>query len=329
MGGLLSELGKALAERWLSLLALPGALFLAVAGAAHELGQAHPFRVHRLVDAATAATAHPAARSVGGQIILLAMVLAGAAAAGLTAQALGSLVERLLLAADWPSWPPVLRQWAARRTLSRQLRWDSAAQEYDRLRELAARSLAAGRRADPAARHAAEQRMSRIAAERPRRPTWCGNRIDAVAVRLDRDHGIDLAVVWPQLWLVMPEESRTQVVTAREDLARAAALFGWSLVYLPLTVWWWPAAAVSIILAVIGNGRVRATADAYALLVEAAAHLHLRTLADHLGLEYTGPMSPEDGDRLTNLLRPPVPPRPRVTLPSPASPAGPGDGGGR
>ncbi|RSN04874.1 hypothetical protein DMB42_29205 [Nonomuraea sp. WAC 01424] len=38
---MLSELGKKIAERWLSLLVLPAALFLAVGLAARTLGHAH------------------------------------------------------------------------------------------------------------------------------------------------------------------------------------------------------------------------------------------------------------------------------------------------
>ncbi|WP_326770755.1 hypothetical protein OG978_44460 (plasmid) [Streptomyces sp. NBC_01591] len=48
MGGLLSELGKKLAERWFSLLVLPGALYLAVLAVAQTLGHTHPFDALRL-----------------------------------------------------------------------------------------------------------------------------------------------------------------------------------------------------------------------------------------------------------------------------------------
>ncbi|MFF1651616.1 hypothetical protein [Streptomyces sp. NPDC058240] len=104
MGVLLSQLGTKLAERWLSLLVLPGALYLAVAATGHTLGHLHPFDLARLTHQITAWARHPAASTVGGQVVLLAAILAGAAAAGLVAQALGLLTERLCLAADWSTW---------------------------------------------------------------------------------------------------------------------------------------------------------------------------------------------------------------------------------
>ncbi|MFF3877863.1 hypothetical protein [Streptomyces sp. NPDC001978] len=38
--------------------------------------------------------------------------------------------------------------------------------------------------------------MTRIAAEEPARPAWSGDRLNAVAVRLERDHRLDLAAVF-------------------------------------------------------------------------------------------------------------------------------------
>lgn len=58
MGGLLGELSKKLAERWLTLLVMPGALYLAIAAAGHTLGQSAALDVelltHTISDAARA-----------------------------------------------------------------------------------------------------------------------------------------------------------------------------------------------------------------------------------------------------------------------------------
>lgn len=123
MGGMLAELGKKLAERWLSLLVLPGALYLAVAATARALGHSHPFDLHRLTDQITEWANAPAAGSAGGQVVLLASVLGGAAAVGLVAQGLGSVAEQLHLAADWRTWPAGARSLARQATARRQTRW--------------------------------------------------------------------------------------------------------------------------------------------------------------------------------------------------------------
>ncbi|MFE1989166.1 hypothetical protein [Streptomyces mirabilis] len=316
MGAFLSELGKRLAERWLSLLVLPGALYLAVAAAAYALGQSHPFDLARLTRRITEWAAHPAAGSVGGQVVLLAAALVAASAVGLAAQGLGSLAERACLAADWSAWPVPLRQLAARRTARRRERWTDAARVWHRQRELDAGARARRRPADPAARHAAERAMTRIAPEEPARPSWSGDRLNAVAVRLERDHQLELATLWPHLWLALPEETRTQITAARQGLTRATTLSAWALLYLPLAAWWWPAALVATVLALTARARTRAATDTYALLLEAATRLHTRDLAARLGLDATGPLGPEVGDTLTRHLTPTPPP------PPPAAPTG-------
>ncbi|MFI8192091.1 hypothetical protein ACIF8T_25460 [Streptomyces sp. NPDC085946] len=308
MGGLLTELGKKIAERWLSLLVLPGALYLAVVATACALGHTHPFDLSRLTGRVTAWATLPAVGTVGGGAVLLAAVLAGAAAAGIAAQALGSAVERLCLAVDWFAWPRPFRLWAAWHTGRRRRRWAAAARVWHRAREDAARALARGRRTDSAARQAAEHALTRIAPEEPARPTWSGDRLNAVAVRLDRDLHLDLAAVWPHLWLVLPEETRAEITAARRALARATVLAAWSLLYLPLTVRWWPAALITVIVALTARVRTRAATDTYALLLEAATRLYARDLADRLGLGPGEPLTPETGDTLTRHLTPSPPP---------------------
>ncbi|MFE9611251.1 hypothetical protein [Streptomyces sp. NPDC006012] len=302
MGGFLSELGRKLAERWLSLLVLPGALYLAVLATAHALGHAHPFDPARLAGRIGAWARAPAAGNAGGQAVLLAAGLAGAAAAGLAAQALGTLVERLWLAADWRAWPFPLRRLAKWRVERRQDRWEAAARHYDRQREEAARALALGRWTDPAERHTAHRTLVSVSAERPDRPTWCGDRIQAVAVRLDRQYRLDLAAVWPHLWLVLPDAPRAEITAAREALTRATALAAWSLLYLPVTVMWWPAALISAVLAVSSRARTRAATGTYATLLEAAIRLHGTDLADRLGIDRSGPLTKEFGAELARHL---------------------------
>ncbi|WP_267715311.1 hypothetical protein [Streptomyces sp. CoH17] len=310
MGGLLTEVGRKLAEKWVTLLALPGALYLAVATAAVSLGHTHPFDLSRTADRITAWADRSAAAGGGGQVVLLLAVLAAAAMAGLAAQALGSLLERLWLAADWPAWPRPARTLAARRTARRRRAWIAAARTWHRRRDDDIRSLASGNRADPAARHAAERAMTRIAVEEPTRPTWSGDRLNAAVVRIERDQGLDLAATWPHLWLALPDGPRGEVTAARQALTRATTLAAWALLYLPLTLRWWPAALVACVLALTARARTHAAVDAYALLLEAATRLHARDLAGHLGLDATVPLTLDAADTVTRYLTPTAPPPP-------------------
>lgn len=310
MTAVLGELGKQLASRWLSLLVLPGALFLAVVFAAHTLGQADALSTARLVHQVTVSAKSPVVTTVGGQVVLLVAVLAAAAGAGIVAQALGSLIETVVLAAGWRDWPARLAALVEPLVNSRQGRWDEAHETYHRLYRQALAPNPADR-PDPAALHAAARDRNRISRERPERPTWSGDRVSAAAVRLDRDLHLDLATVWPYLWLILPEPDRAQITDARSDLGRAAALGGWAILYAPLTWWWWPAAPLAVILAAVTRHRIRVAAQAYALLLEAATRLYAGALATQLGVDPQGPFSRQLGDELTRYLRssPPAPRR--------------------
>ncbi len=311
MSGFLSALGQKLAERWLTLLVLPGALFLALATAAHVLGQAHALDNHRLAEEITGWARTPIATSLGGQVVLLGAVLAAAAATGLVAQGLGLVVQRTVLAADWRTWPSPLQRWTQARVTRRRERWAAAAHRYREQLNADARALARdGRRADLGPRRAAHQAMLRIAAEAPDRPTWSGDRVHAVAVRLGRDHHLDLPLLWPHLWLILPETTRAEITGAEQALTRATTLGGWALLYAPLTAWWWPAAPVATVIMLTARFRIRAAVDTYAQLVEAAARLHATDLAAQLGIDHSGPADTALGDALTDQLsaRTPVPP---------------------
>jgi hypothetical protein len=314
MGAVLGELGKKLAERWLSLLVLPGAFYLAVVTAARVLGHRHALDLHRLTTQIATWGKSPAVTSTSGQAVLLAAVLAGAAGVGVAAQALGSMAERLVLAAGWRTWPWPLRSLAARHVGERRVSWDAAHATYHRLYDQAERARTTGARVDPAERHAAYRRRTRIALERPERPTWSGDRIHAVATRLDRDLNLDLATVWPYLWLSLPDTTRSEITAVRQALTRATTLTAWALLYLLLAYWWWPAVPTAAILAVTAWQRTRTAVDTYAHLVEATARLHLAAVAGHLGIQHTGPPTPALGATLTHHLRT-QPPPPETTSP--------------
>lgn len=309
MGDLWAELGARLTERRVASLLLPGALYLAVAVAAHTLGWAAAWDVDGLLALIAEHAADPRVDTFGGQALVLAVVVAGSAAAGLVARGVGRAVERLWTASDWRLWPPPLRGWTERWVDSRRVRWD-------RLRERVERARGEH---DESAFAMAYDRMARLSPERPERPTWCGDRLEAVRTRLARDHRADLAVLWPHLWLILPEEERTEIAGAREGLSRAMGPAAWALLYLPLTVWWWPAALVSAALGAIAWTRTRAAAETYATLVEATVRLHAIALAERLGVAHEGRFSGDLGERLTLRLRasmpplhmrPPLPPKP-------------------
>lgn len=298
MGDLWAELGARLTERRVASLVLPGALYLAVAIAAHTLGWATAWDVGGLLALLAEHAADPRVDTFGGQALVLAAVVAGSTATGLVARGAGRVVERLWTATDWHLWPPPLRGWIERWVDSRRARWDRLRERVERARGEHDESMFA----------ATYDRMARLSPERPERPTWCGDRMEAVRTRLARDHHADLAVLWPHLWLILPEEERTEIAGAREGLSRAMGPAAWALLYLPLVVWWWPAVVLSAALGAIAWTRTRSAAETYATLVEATVRLHAVELADRLGIAHEGRFSGEVGERLTLRLRASIPP---------------------
>ncbi|MFD8005218.1 hypothetical protein [Streptomyces mirabilis] len=318
MGGLLTELGKKLAERWLTLLAVPGALYLAAVTAAISLDHAHPFALtrltHRVDELGRGAQAHGPA----GLAVLLIAALLASAAIGLAAQAAGSLIERQWLGTDWLGWPDLLRRYARSRVQRRRRRWNNANIEYqredaayqrERERAAARRALAhsAARSDMPVQpgeeRAVARRRLLRISVDLPTTPTWMGDRLESVVHRIHRDLNVELAIVWPSLWLTAPDTIRGEITVAREALTRATTMAGWGTLYLLVGLVWWPGLLIAAITLITAWRRGRASTEEYALLVEATVRLQAPELARILGLiEQTQEFTQETGGRLTCAL---------------------------
>ncbi|MCP9985387.1 hypothetical protein LUX01_00440 [Streptomyces sudanensis] len=117
-----------------------------------------------------------------------------------------------------------------------------------------------------------------------------------------------MVVIWPHIWLMLPDTARTEITATRQALNRAAILIAWALLYLPLAWWWWPAAVIAVMLVLVGRRRIRTAADTYAVLLEAACRLHVRELAERLGVETAAPLSHVTGDAVTRALTHSAPP---------------------
>ncbi|MGC9496881.1 hypothetical protein [Streptomyces sp. WG7] len=303
MGGLLTELGKRLAERWLSLLVLPGALFLAAAFAARTLGHADALDLDLLVREVQAWRPAPGAGAGARLAVLLLLVALLSAALGVVAQTLGSFVERVWFAADWSVWPWPLRSFTDRLVSKRRRRRAEATAAYERERLRVGESLAAGNAESGAALRSARLAVERVSREEPHRPTWTGDRMHAVSLRLARDLDLDLATVWPALWQMLPDAPRQHIESAREALSRATALVAWAVLYALLAVWWWPALPLAVAMFITAKLRMRSATEAYAALVEASVHVYTAELAERLGVPVYGVLGRRAGWEITCLLQ--------------------------
>lgn len=297
MNGFFTELGKKLAEQWLSLLVLPGAVFVAVCVAAVQLGHWHPFSVTVLFHRAEALVAHHI--DTGAILVWATAVLVAAAAAGLAAHCLGGLVEAVWLAQNWRAWPTPARQLAEHATTRRLDIWRvvtgrDADQQVHSSRRCPA---CVATRLLPA--WMPRRRTRVIAAEAPDRPTAIGDRVNAVAVRLRRVYGLEIADVWTYLWFSTSDTIRAELVKSRDGIRSAATLVGWAFLYLTLGFWWWPSVLIAAGLVATGLRRGRLTADAYSRAVEALSVLDTPELARALGLPADGPLDRRTGTSVT------------------------------
>jgi hypothetical protein len=287
--GFLSELGSKLADRWLSLLVLPGLLFLTAIGAAALLGQHQALDVLAVEHMISAVSASAAAHSTGAIVLIAAGALAASATAGLAGTLAGRCIELL--------WAMPGRRWPARLlTAWRTGRWERAqARELDSIREFAlAVHPPSGpqppgapaqhvMRLSPQARLAIAKR-ERIGLIRPTRPTWIGDRLQAADQRVYTAYGLDLASAWPALWLIIPDSAHSELGSAQAAYSAAARLTGWGILYGLVGLWWWPALVIAAVTAGTGWLRGRSTADVLARLVEAAVDLYGYGLGRQLGV---------------------------------------------
>ncbi|MET9889759.1 hypothetical protein ABZZ47_06005 [Streptomyces sp. NPDC006465] len=301
MSDFLSALGEKIAERWLSLLVLPGLLYISIAVAGgHILTQEYWHDFSRLQRRLNEFATTPAAHSPGFIILGVFLILAGAAGVGFVAQTVGTVVERIWLT---DVGYPLSQKLASRRTT----RWTAAKNAYN---EALIAKANAELDPNPAPAAVGEQDLTqlntsrnRVSLTEPRRPTWIGDRMLSAGRRIHSAYDLDINSAWPRLWLIVPDPVRDQLQNARADFAAAARLSAWGLGYLPIAFWWWPAALIGFSALGTGWHRGRNTITVLAELIEATVDLHGRDLAKSLGIPDTGPLTPETGAVITEMLR--------------------------
>jgi hypothetical protein len=289
----LEQLGAKIADRWLANLLLPGFLWLCCAVAAAQLGWSHAVDPHAVASLARGIAGE---RTAAQALLLVAGTLGASAAAGLAAAGLAAVLRRAwtlpgaVMPARW------LRQ-------QRRRRWK------------AANDIAAGHGSDilnavdPAAATTwpefrdAMARRDAIGLERPERPTWIGDRWLATGTRIRRAYGLDLTVVWPRLWTVLPDALRNDIATAQLAYKESSTTVSWAVFYGGVGLFWGPALIVAAGLAMTGVLQARDATRNLCELVESACDLYGHSLAGQLHVSCPGPVTPEVGKEINALLR--------------------------
>jgi len=111
-------------------------------------------------------------------------------------------------------------------------------------------------------------------------PTALGNILRARERAPERKYGLDAIICWPRLWILLPENVRTDLTNARSSLDRLAELWFWGLLF---TLWafWMPwAAVIALLWMIMTYGMACQSAMAYGDLLESAFDLHRFLLYD-------------------------------------------------
>ncbi|WP_327098272.1 hypothetical protein OIE68_05350 [Nocardia vinacea] len=294
MNAFLGELGKKLAERWVTLLVVPGLLWVATVLVAVRLGHCHALDPRRLDGWVDEFVKSATGSQLTRVVVVAAGILGFAAAAGLAASWLGRIVERL-----WTI--PGRRRPARYLTNFRRERWQTAHEKVEEATRAALSGGAATAHApDLPATVAACRRISPVPADRP---TWIGDRLRGLDIRVFARYRLDMSAAWPRLWFTMPEDARAELSAAHASYTGAARLFGWAALYLVVAAWWWPAVLIAAATATTAWVQARAATATLTDLAEAAVDLHGAELARKLGIACPDRLTSTIGEEVTKLLR--------------------------
>jgi len=170
-----------------------------------------------------------------------------------------------LLAGEWGTWPGALRRFLTERQANK---WNKL---RTRLQELAARPEKNLDEAEQRELAVVTLKMHAYPASRKSlAPTALGNILRAAELRPYDKYGLDAAVCWPRLWLLLPDAARTDVGAARTEIDSAARAFLWSVLFCGWTFVHPVALLIGIIAALLMHQHLKDTAETYGTLLESA-----------------------------------------------------------
>lgn len=137
-------------------------------------------------------------------------------------------------------------------------------------------------------------------------PTRLGDILRAAERRPADKYGLDAIVCWYALWLLLPTETKTELVQARSALDNAARTWLWGALFVVWTPWTWPALPIAVVVPVLAYYfGILAAATQFGELTVSAFDLYRFRLYDSLRLPRPSSSAAEpseDGPRVTKFL---------------------------
>ena len=245
---------------------------------------------HGGVRGLAAPTRRLASYSGPGQAAVLvgALLLTGASA--VVVQRISTPVLRLLEG----YWPPLLRPVRDKMVHGGARHADAMHEELRKLAGPIADGTASREQRD---RYVAlDERLRRMPTTGRLLPTRIGNILRAAETRPVDKYGLNPVILWPHMWLVMPDAARGEISSARDALDSSVTATVWAILFLAFSPWNPWAALVGVVVAAVAVlAWIPARAAAFATLVEAAFDLYRQDL--YARLRWPLPATPHDERR--------------------------------
>jgi hypothetical protein len=138
------------------------------------------------------------------------------------------------------------------------------------------------------------------------RPTAVGNILRAVERRVFHRYGLDPVLLWPRLWLLLPEDARQEIAAARKSLDRLVEAWGWGLCFLVWAFWKPWAAPIALVWMLLAAWLARSPARTFAVLVQSAFDLYRWRLYEAMHFpapEEKGDAEVATGEALTRYIQ--------------------------
>jgi hypothetical protein len=239
-------------------------------------------------------------QKAAAQVTALLGALVAVAASTIVVQRLTTPVLRLL-EGYWPRRLHGLAEWRRKHVLDRRQAdyeaWQQLKRDTDQKEPTAAQRAELARLED--------RRHHRPVDDNEVLPARIGNVLRAAETRPGHRYGLDAVIVWPRLWLVLPDQARQELTSARTSLDASVAAVIWAVAFLGFSAWaWWAAPAGIVVAAAAVLWWVPARAEVFADLVEAAFDLYRSALYQQLRwpLPDTPADEPDTGGALTKYL---------------------------
>ena len=272
----LEQLGGKLGEQWAALILTPAFLFWA-GGLCAWIQRHHLISLQHRTESVSSL----------GMALLIISCLIGLAICALAVQKLAPRVLRIL-EGNWKPW----MEWLRVRMVGRQTA--KAGFMSQRLQVLEAKRRELGLSFTEDSEHVAlDKKLRGIPSESyGRMATRFGNILRAAEQWPNEKYGLDAAVCWPRLWLLLPEDVKKDLTDARASLDAGAVAWVWSALFIIWTVWAWWALVVGIIGVLVAYQWILGAAEVYGDLIESTFDVHRTKLYE--ALRWPLPMNAEE-----------------------------------